>query len=347
MKTLVMTGGGTLGHCIPNLALLPYLKNAFDKIYYVGSENGPERQAVQRQAEYFSVTTTKLDRSFDLENLFIPFKLIKGVRQAEDILTKLRPDVVFSKGGFVSVPVCFAAAKLKIPLISHESDLTIGLANRLTCKKCAFVLTSFPQTAKKLKNGVYTGPPIRDEILDDRSFEARKKYALPHKKPVILVVGGSSGAKAVNDFIIDNLDAILSEYEVLHICGSKHTNELKRKGYRQIGFEKDMALAYSACDFAVSRCGSNTAFELMARKIPTLFIPLPKSASRGDQIDNADYFTRRNCALTAYEENLTLDVFSESLKTLRLRKRILLNGMANLKLDSANQRIADIIISQA
>ena len=343
MKTLVFTGGGTLGHCLPNLALLPYLKDGFDKFYYIGSENGPEKAAVTGIMEYMHITTAKLVRGFDVKNLFIPFKLARGIRQAKEILKTVKADVVFSKGGFVSVPVCFAAAALGIPVISHESDLTLGLANRLTHKKCRFVLTSFNVTARSLVNGIYTGPPIRDEIFAFKRGQAMRKYGFSGKRPVLLVVGGSSGAKAVNDFVESNVDGILKTYDILHICGDKHINGLKKRGYVQVGFEKDMALAYSACDLAVSRCGSNTAFELFARGIPTLFIPLPKNASRGDQIENAAYFCKRGLSLTLAESQLEISEFLKRLDFLYANERGFKEKMRALDLKSANKRIADII----
>ena len=343
MRTLVFTGGGTLGHCIPNLALYPYLKDGFDRFYYIGSENGPEKAAVEGIMEYMHISTTKLVRSLDLSNLLIPFRLIKGVRQAKEILKTVRADVVFSKGGFVSVPVVIAASALKIPVISHESDLTLGLANRLTHRKCKFVLTSFAATARKLSNGIYTGPPIRDEIFADKRAQARKRLPFGGKKPVLLVVGGSSGAKKINDLICENVDEILKIYDILHICGDKHTNGLKRKGYVQIGFEKDMALVYSACDMAVSRCGSNTAFELFARCIPTLFIPLSKQSSRGDQIENANYFEDKGLSVTLTEEDMCIRSLIDKLDLLDKNREFYIDKMRALDLKSANKRIADII----
>ncbi len=343
MKTLVFTGGGTLGHCIPNLALLPYLKDGFDRFYYIGSHNGPEMSAVAGTMEYMSISTAKLVRSFDLNNLLIPFRLFKGVRQAKKILKSVRADVVFSKGGFVSVPVVVAASALGIPVVSHESDLTLGLANRLTHAKCKFVLTSFSLTARKLNNGIYTGPPIRDEILSDKRAQAEKKFFLSGTKPVLLIIGGSSGAKKINDFIFENVDEILKKYEIVHICGDKHTNGLKRKGYYQSGFEKDMALIYSACDMAISRCGSNTAFELFVRAIPTLFIPLSKKSSRGDQIDNACYFENKGLSLTLTEENMRIRELIDKLEYLNENRAAYIKRMRALDLKSANKRIADII----
>lgn len=342
MKTLVFTGGGTLGHCLPNLAIYPYL-TSFDKFYYIGSFDGPERKAVEGTIEYMPITTVKFKRSLTPDNLLIPLKLSKGIKEAKEILKTIHPNLVFSKGGFVSVPVCFAAHKLGIPVISHESDLTIGLANKLTKNKAKFILTSFPQTARSLINGIYTGNPIRYDVLLNKSEQGFKKYPLSGKKPIVLVIGGSSGAKAINDFIFSNLDKLLEEYEILHICGSNHTNNIKKHGYIQIPFEKDMALCYSICNLAISRCGANTAFELLARNIPTLFIPLSKKASRGDQIDNAKYFSEQNLCKMIEEENLTIDAALDSLNVLDINRKYYKEKMSALNLKDANMRIANIV----
>jgi len=347
MKTIVFTGGGTLGHCIPNLAVFDRLNHAFDRFYYIGSEAGPEKKAVDGIMEYMPITTTKLSRGFHPENALIPLKLIKGIRQAENILRRVNANIVFSKGGFVSVPVCFAASRLGIPIISHESDLTLGLANRLTKNKSKYILTSFSTTAESVENGIYTGPPISERALVEKPYAAKAKYLLPHKKPVLLVVGGSSGAKGINDFIFENLSLITQKYEVLHICGDKHTNNLKADGYCQVGFEKDMAIAYSACDYALSRCGSNTAFELLARYIPTVFVPLPKKASRGDQIANAAYFEKKRLSLTIEEERLNAENLFEKLKTLEDNSAQFVGRMRALNLKTSAKKIADIVIAEA
>ena len=345
MKTLVFTGGGTLGHCLPNLAIYPHIKG-YDKFYYIGSFNGPERKAVEGIIEYMPITTVKFKRSLSPDNLLIPFKLKKGINEAKKILQDINCDLVFSKGGFVSVPVCIAAKKLGIPVICHESDLTMGLANRLTKDKCRFVLTSFPKTARQLINGIYVGNPIREEILANNSQKAYEKYNLPCQKPIVLVVGGSSGAKAINDFIFNNLDRLLQEYEILHICGSKHTNDIRKPGYIQVDFEPDMSLCYSIANLAISRCGANTAFELLARNIPTLFIPLSKKASRGDQIDNAKYFSSQSLCKMIEEENLTIDSVLDNLAELDINRKFYKEKMSALNLKDANMRIANILSTQ-
>lgn len=342
-----MTGGGTLGHCLPCLALLPYVKNSFKKIVYIGSFNGREKEAVEGTLEYMCIPTTKLRRGMYLSNLAIPFTLAKAVAAAKRILKEIGADIVFSKGGYVSVPVCLAANALKIPVICHESDLSMGLANKLTARNCKYVLTSFESTAEKLDNGVYVGPPIAKSVLAEKKEEAKKVFSLTQNKPVLLVVGGSSGAKALNDLTTENIDELLKEYEVLHICGSEHISDVKRKGYRQVGFVKDMALAYSLSDYALSRCGSNTAFELIARKIPTVFVPLPKKASRGDQIQNARYFLEKGMSVTLKEEDMSISALKEKLYYLSENRERFIRNMSKLDPDRSLNKMADIVISTA
>ncbi len=342
-----MTGGGTLGHCRPCLALLPYVKDHFDKIIYVGSETGPERRAVEGTLDYTCIPTVKFVRSFNLKNLTIPFRLAKSVACAEAILKRERATLVFSKGGYVALPVCIAAAKLSIPVVSHESDLTVGLSNRLTAKKSKFFLTSFKETAEKYQNGVYVGPPLSKEILADRKLASREKFSLDFKKPVLLVVGGSSGAKAVNDFVRTYVDEFLKSYEILHICGEKHISGVKKRGYCEVGFLNDMSLAYSCADLALSRCGSNTAFELLARNIPTLFVPLPAKASRGDQIENARYFTEKKLALSVKEEELSVAKVSELLSELSKNRKSFAKNMREFVPLNALEKTSEIVISVA
>ena len=347
MKVLAMTGGGTLGHCLPNLAVLPYLKDDFDKIIYIGSEHGPERNAVEGILPYMHICTVKLIRGLDASNLTIPFRLIKGVRQAKNILKENGVTAVFSKGGFVAVPVCLAANALSIPVICHESDRSMGLANRLVEKSCKFILTTFPETARDLKNGIYVGAPIRSELLAERRAEAKKFFGIKGGKPTFLILGGSSGAKAINDFVNEHIDRLLGKYEVLHICGDKHIRGIKKEGYHEVGFLKDMALAYSVADAAASRSGSGAAFELLARGIPTVFIPLTKKASRGDQIENARYFEDRGLSLTLDEDRLDIEVFIKTIERLLTDKERFKDNMKKLDLKGGAKRVADIVVANS
>ena len=313
MAAIVFTGGGTAGHCTPCTALFPYVKKYFDEIYYIGSEKGIERGIIERTGiPYYFVPCAKLIRSATFKNLAIPFKVAAGTKEAVKILKKLRPDVVFSKGGYVAVPVVFAAHKLGIPVISHESDYTPGLANRLTARLCAKSLTSFPETAKMLKNGLYTGSPIRKELFEQDKRAAVKRFGFSGNKPVLLITGGSQGAQAINAAFAAAKKDLLPRFDIIHIAGKGNTVTAKEnspagkeKGIFTAEFLPDMENALAAADVCVSRAGSNTVFELMSLKIPCVLIPLPQGNSRGDQVLNAGYFQRLGHALVLPQQELT------------------------------------------
>ncbi len=294
MATIILTGGGTAGHVTPHLAILPYLKNDFDKIYYIGSENGIEKNIIKNaNIPYYSVPCAKLNRTFTFKNFTIPLKLISGYIKAGKILDTLKPDIIFSKGGYVSVPTILAAKKRKIPIIAHESDYTIGLANKLTAKYCKKVLTSFSETAKSLKNGEYVGPPIRKNLFTDKNKDALEYFGFTGNKPILLVTGGSQGATVINDAVRNSLADLLPKFDIIHICGKGNLSaKIKNNGYFQAEYLTNIELAFSICSVCISRAGSNTVFELLALKIPSILIPLPKGNSRGDQILNAEYFQK-------------------------------------------------------
>lgn len=341
MKSIVLTGGGTAGHCLPHMAIYPYIVNDFDKFYYIGSKNGIEKSIMSKYFTYYSISTAKLKRSVSLDNFFILPKVIKGLREATDLLREINPCVVFSKGGYVSVPVVMASQKLKIPVVAHESDYTLGLANKLTANKCKYVLTSFEAPSKKLKNGIFTGPPIRDFTLN--SDLGKASFGFDGKKPIILVVGGSSGSLAINNAIIDLLPNLLKKYDLLHICGSNHVKGLSVNGYKEVGYIDNMDLAYSCADIAVARSGAGCLFELLSLKIPTLFIPLPKKASRGDQIVNAKYFYDKKMCNLLYEEEITQNKLLDQINYTYLNRHLYINNMEKYDNLIGNKNIAEII----
>ncbi len=294
MSSIVLTGGGTAGHCIPHLAILPYLKTHFDKIYYIGSKNGIEKEIIEKEKiTYFSVPCCKLKRKFDFSNLKIPFVLLSGIISAGEILDKIKPDVIFSKGGYVSIPTVIAGKNRNIPIVAHESDFTVGLANKISQKFCNKILTSFPETAKTIKNGEYVGPPIRSEIFNVNKTLAENTFSFKNKKPVLLVLGGSQGSKKINQVVRECLPELLKKFNVLHVCGKGNLdNSIIEKNYLQIEYTHEIEKAYAVCSVCVSRAGSNVLFELLALKIPCVLIPLPKDQSRGDQLVNALYFQK-------------------------------------------------------
>ena len=340
MKKIIFTGGGTGGHIMPNLAIMEELKNKFN-IAYIGSKNGMEKDIV-KNVPYFEITTCKLKRSLDISNLLIPFKLIKGYFDAKKILKKERPNLVFSKGGYVSVPVIFACKSLKIPVVSHESDYTLGLANKLTSKIAKAVCTSFEDTAKMLKNGVYTGSPIRKELLNGNKNNIKNNLNLKQNLPTLLVVGGSLGSKTINDIIEKQKYKLLKKFNIVHITGKNNKTE-SDKNYNAIEYTNQIGDLYDLADVVITRGGSNVLFELLALKKPMLIIPLEKG-SRGDQVLNASIFEREDIALTAKEnellENETL--LLQKLETLLKNKNEYVKNMERKKI-VGNKKIVEQI----
>ena len=343
MKTIVLTGGGTAGHCTPHFALLEGLEKHFDKIYYIGSELGIEKRLVtEKGIPYFEIPTVKLKRSLTLSNLKIPFMLIKSVSSAKKILKELKPSVVFSKGGFVGLPVTIASKKLNIPVIIHESDLTLGLANKIASKFSSKTLTTFSSTAKPLKNGLCVGSPVRKELFLGNRENALLKYGFSKEKPTLLIIGGSSGAKFINDLTFKTAPELVKKFNVLHVVGKGNLNGLLLKGYYQTEFA-DMSKAYAVTDICLSRAGSNTLFELLALKIPSLIIPLPKGESRGDQVENAEYFYKQGLINYVAQERLSCEVFTSEIYKLYNEKNFLLTKLKRENIEIGNDKIIDIL----
>ena len=345
MPTIVLTGGGTAGHCTPNLALIPYLRKHFDKIFYFGSENGIERNIVEKEnLPYFSIPCAKLNRSITLKNFTIPFKLFSGIINSGNILDKIKPAVVFSKGGYVAVPTVIAAKNRNIPVIAHESDFTIGLANKITSRYCKKVLTSFPETALSLKNGEYVGPPLRNELFNVNKNKALKLLGFNGQKPILLVTGGSLGAQKINNIIRESLDELLPNFDILHICGKNNLiNSNTHKGYVQIEFLNDIQYAFAISDVCVTRAGSNTLFELMCLRKPCVLIPLPKGTSRGDQIFNANYFQKLGLATTLSQNILTKQSLVFAVNSIYANRFNLSRNFDKNPIHNASEKISSII----
>ena len=297
LKKILFTGGGSAGHVIPNIALINDLraKGSAD-VCYMGS-GGIEKSIVTTQKiPYFEIACPKLVRGFSFRafknNLRIPFAFRRAVKQAEKGLRTFQPSAVFSKGGYVALPVVFAARKLGIPCFAHESDFSIGLANKLSAKKCKCVFTSFPETANKLKNGVYSGAPIKRELFHSSPIQARKKFGVPTNMKTVLVFGGGSGSEAINAALRSQLTTLSKRHFILHVCGKGNVVHSTYQNYRQEEFIADMGAAYACADLIVSRAGAGAVFEILALKKPSILIPL-ENASRGDQKENAAYFEKR------------------------------------------------------
>ncbi|MBR6737003.1 MAG: UDP-N-acetylglucosamine--N-acetylmuramyl-(pentapeptide) pyrophosphoryl-undecaprenol N-acetylglucosamine transferase [Clostridia bacterium] len=341
MKSIVLTGGGTAGHVIPHFSILNELTKTFDKVYYIGSSGIEKQLVLSKGIEFFEIETCKLTRSLTPKNLAIPFTLIKSVKNAKEILKTLKPNVVFSKGGYVGLPVTIASNSLNIPVIIHESDLTLGLANKIASRFARFTLTSFYETSK-IKNGVYVGPPIREELFKKDRKKCLEKFGFSGEKPVLLVTGGSLGAKYLNELLLACLDGVLKEFDVLHIVGKGNLTSTKIKGYYQTEFT-DMQSAYSACDVCVSRAGSNTAFELVLLNIPSLLIPLPAKSSRGDQIENAKYFYNRGLLNYALQEDLNENNFLSLIKNTYNNKDKFIKNFKKSNITAGNKKIVEIL----
>lgn len=288
MKKIMFCGGGSAGHVIPNIALIERLAENYD-VVYLGTDGIEKRICNDFGIKFYEFDGVKLVRGKLFCNLAIPFRLFKSVKQCRAIIKSVAPDLLFCKGGYASLPPALAAAKCGVPVLTHESDLTAGIANKIIAAKSEKIITSFPSTAQRFKNGVCTGSPMRESLFNRDRAAARLKFRLDDR-PTVLIFGGGSGSKVINDSLRAILFKLCRQFNVLHVCGKGNAVESSVYGYRQIEFSDDMGEVYACADFAVARCGSNSAHELIALKIPTLFIPLDNGASRGDQVKNARYF---------------------------------------------------------
>ena len=320
-KKIVMTGGGTAGHVTPNIALMPALKEAGYEITYIGSYNGMEKELIEAQnIPYIGISSGKLRRYFDWKNFSDPFKVLKGYRQAVSTLKKLKPNIVFSKGGFVSVPVVLAARHCHIPAIIHESDLTPGLANRIAIRGAKKVCCNFPETIKYLPadKAVLTGSPIRRELFSGDAKASLRYCGFPdHSKPVILVVGGSSGSKVINDNVRKVLPELLKQFYIIHLCGKGNLDDQLKNvsGYAQFEYARtELTDMFALADLAISRAGANSICELLALHKPNILIPLSAAASRGDQILNAKSFAKQGFSYVIEEEKLTEQLLLSAVK---------------------------------
>lgn len=344
MKKIVFTGGGTAGHITPNLAIIDKLKEY--EIYYLGTD-GMEKEIVEKykNIKFVEIPAVKFVRSLTPKNLALPFKLINSINKTKKILKEINPSLIFSKGGFVSIPPCLAANALKIPVITHESDLTVGLANKIISKKAKYLCCSFKETSDKFKrNSIHTGSPIRDKIFSGNKYNIINKYKLSTIKPIILVTGGSSGSKAINSAIRENIKELCKKYTIIHITGKNNIdNSLNVKDYIQIDFASNIEDFFAASDLVISRAGSNTIFELLALKKLMLLIPLPKTQSRGDQILNAENFYKNKIANLLYQENLNKESLFEKIEATLKNKHIYTENMKKLEFTCGNENIIKLI----
>ena len=313
MKKIILTGGGTAGHVTPNLALIPSLKEHGYEIRYIGSYQGIERKLIEGAGiPYDGISSGKLRRYFDIKNFSDPFRVVKGYGEARKLIKLHRPDVVFSKGGFVAVPVVLAAKHYKIPVIIHESDMTPGLANKICIPSAAKICCNFPETLGYLpkEKAFLTGSPIRKELLQGDRLTGLKHTGLSANRPIILIIGGSLGSVTVNRSVRHILPRLLESFQVIHICGKGNLDESLKatRGYIQYEYvDAPLKHLFAAADLMISRAGANSICEILALHKPNILIPLSAAASRGDQILNAKSFEKQGFSCVLEEENLSDD----------------------------------------
>lgn len=349
MKKIVLTGGGTAGHVTPNIALFPALHEADFEIHYIGSYEGIEKRLIEDyEIPYCGIATGKFRRYFDLKNFTDPFRVLKGYAEARKILKQIQPDVLFSKGGFVSVPVVRAAHSLGIPCIIHESDMTPGLANKLCIPVASKVCCNFPETLQMLpkEKAVLTGSPIRAELRQGNRIAALDLCKFTANKPVIMVIGGSLGAAAINKTVRDALPMLLEDFQVIHICGKEKVDNLLLNvpGYKQFEYVKtELKDLFALADVVVSRAGANAICELLALKKPNVLIPLSAKSSRGDQILNARSFEAQGFSLIIDEDDLIDSVLVEKILEVYFSRQIYIDAMGKSDQLSSIQTIMTLI----
>lgn len=335
MKRIILTGGGTAGHVTPNIALIPKLRELGFDIQYIGSYQGIEKELIEPFGiPYHGISSGKLRRYFSLQNFTDPFRVLKGLGEAKKLIKELQPDIIFSKGGFVSVPVVIAGKQNKVPVIIHESDMTPGLANKLAIPSATKVCCNFPETLEHLpkEKAVLTGSPIRQELLSGNKIAAMDLCGFTADKPVILVIGGSLGSVAVNNAVREALPELLKSFQVVHLCGKGKLDEslVGTKGYIQFEYIKnELRDIFALSDVVISRAGANAICELLALRKPNLLIPLSVNASRGDQILNARSFERQGFSIVLEEEEVTKASLLEAVNKLYANRGTYMEAMRN------------------
>lgn len=341
MKKIVFTGGGTAGHIYPNLAIAQEL-DGFEK-HYIGS-NGMEKEILKNQPQlaFHEISAVKLDRSKILKNFAIPFKLFKSIRQAKRILKEIKPDIVFSKGGFVALPVALAAKRLRVPVITHESDLSLGLANKIISAVATCTCTTFYETSKKNKKFVWTGQPVRKQLFCGNASKALAKLGYPSKK-VLLFVGGSSGAKRINELLKDP-SFLTADYAVIHATGKADCGKfLKSENYLPLAYLDPIADYYAAADLVITRAGSGVINELLALQKPMLMLPLSKAASRGDQIENAKLFAKLGYGEMILDEELSCENLKQNIDKMMKNLNFYKKNLQKAGKNEATQKICALI----
>ncbi len=351
-KRIVLTGGGTAGHVTPNLALVPYLNEAGFEISYIGSGNTIESQLIPAAGLPFTaISTGKLRRYHSLQNLLDPFRVLKGISQAKKYMKDFRPNIVFSKGGYVALPVVIAASMLRIPVISHESDMTPGLANKLCLPFSKKICCNFPETVRALpkKKALLTGSPIREELLKGSKEKGLAMCGFKSGKPVLMVIGGSLGAQSVNEALRKALPSLLNDFQIVHICGAGKLDEslfnLKSEGYIQFEYiNEGLNDLFAMADLVISRAGANSICELLALHKPNILVPLSRG-SRGDQILNAKSFEAQGYSLVVEDDENLSDNLIEKVTELYFTRQTYIDAMERSNQTNAIKTIISLILS--
>ncbi|HDF0089922.1 TPA: undecaprenyldiphospho-muramoylpentapeptide beta-N-acetylglucosaminyltransferase [Staphylococcus aureus] len=354
MTKIAFTGGGTVGHVSVNLSLIPTALSQGYEALYIGSKNGIEREMIESQLpeiKYYPISSGKLRRYISLENAKDVFKVLKGILDARKVLKKEKPDLLFSKGGFVSVPVVIAAKSLNIPTIIHESDLTPGLANKIALKFAKKIYTTFEETINYLpkEKADFIGATIREDLKNGNAHNGYQLTGFNENKKVLLVMGGSLGSKKLNSIIRENLDALLQQYQVIHLTGKAlKDDQVKKSGYIQYEFVKeDLTDLLAITDTVISRAGSNAIYEFLTLRIPMLLVPLGLDQSRGDQIDNANHFADKGYAKAIDEEQLTAQILLQELNEMEQERTRIINNMKSYEQSYTKEALFDKMIKDA
>ena len=349
-KRIILTGGGTAGHVTPNLTLIPKLKEFGFEIHYIGRKSGIERELVEKTAvPYYGISAGKLRRYFDLRNISDVLLVAAGFVQSLFLVRKLRPQVVFSKGGFVSCPLVWAAWLNRVPVIIHESDLTPGLANKLSAPFAERVCFSFPETELTIppEKAVFAGIPIRDSLLMGDDVKGREICTFTDSKPVVIVSGGSQGAESINRTVRAGLDRLLTQFNLCHICGQGGLDATlgSHPGYKQFEYvDEELPHLLAMADMVVTRAGATTIFELLELRKPNLLIPLTLGQSRGDQILNARSFEKRGFSQVLMEEDLSIDTLVAAILQVYAERETMFATMdATASVNGTNKVIGEIM----
>ncbi len=345
MKKIILTGGGTAGHVTPNIALVPLLLDMSLSLDYIGSYSGIEKELIAPlNISYHPISTGKLRRYKDIRNITDPFRVIKGCYQAALLIRRLKPAVVFSKGGFVSLPVIIGAWLNRVPSILHESDISPGLANKLCTFFATRICVNFPETLELVstKKGVLTGTPIRSELASGNAEAGLTLCGFDHSKPVIMLMGGSLGARTLNLIIREQLGELLEKYQLIHLCGRGNLDKALEgiKGYKQFEYvSSELPDLFAACELVISRAGANAISELLYIRKPNILIPLPLSASRGDQLLNAASFERKGYSYVIKEEELSSKVLFKAIQQVLENKAAYCEAMSKAPQSNGTENV--------